>query len=133
MYCHNCGAEIENGAKNCRACGFVLNIREEAISHTYVVQGRDKSVGAGILIAFLLLGGGHLYAGKITRGLLIMVSGIGIALIAMLLSMMNGVVAIFSIAAFVGYIALYVWSLYDAKSYLDNYNAGLRRFGTPPW
>lgn len=130
MFCQNCGAEIEKNAKSCRSCGLLLTMDSEYISHSYVVEGREKSVGGGILLAFFLLGTGHLYAGKITRGLLIMLGFIGIILATII------VVAYVTELGYlipIGGIALWIWSIYDAKKFLDSYNAGLRRFGTPPW
>lgn len=85
---------------------------------TYVVSG--KSAGLGIVLSFLFAGLGHLYAGKIERGL-------GILIVYVLLLATSFLIFTTIIA-----IVLWIWAMVDVYGTIDEYNEYLARTGNPP-
>ncbi len=81
---------------------------------------------------FGLSGIGHMYVGKIGKGVGILIGEIllwiiGIALTITLFGAIIGVPLM--IAAFV----LFIWQIIDARKLCRQYNDHLRRTGSPPW
>lgn len=108
---------------------------------------KPKSGAVTILLAVLLCGAGHVYAGQVRRGLILL--GISVAIVAAV-SVMGGVVApaVFdadgstatvgsflatTLAPIVGGLAFYAWTIYDAWKVHSRYNAVLAKTGVPPW
>ena len=124
MYCKKCGKENSESALYCDACGENMSdTGNSQNSNAPLYYAKEKNEGLGVVLSFLWVGLGHLYAGMITRGILlffvyIILVGVGFFLLFPL------------IFAFI----LWIWSLFDVYNKIKFYNAELRRTGgNPPW
>ena len=149
MYCQRCGKEINDYSTFCSSCGASTdggtqtnNIPNYGPQNNAYVYSREKSNGVGIILGFFIPGLGHLYAGKIGRGLLIMFAGIMISVVLMFGFL--SALSVDSTGAFVGasiflmifpiiYFAIWIWNMYDVNKIIKEYNECLRRTGNPPW
>ena len=87
-----------------------------------------KSMGVTIVLTVVLgffgLGGiGHLYLGKIIKGIVILIVGI-ILLVITILTMGIGLIALIPYA---------LWVVYDSYKLCKRYNDDLEQTGRPPW
>lgn len=81
-----------------------------------------KSNGIAAVLSFLVPGLGQVYNGQLTRGLLLIL--VAIVVLAV------GWILLFPVVL---YIVLWVWSIYDAYSKANVYNASVKETGNPPW
>ena len=144
-FCDNCGHAIRLGAKFCGSCGNPITetatpIQDTNQSHAEpppkqnVNSGKVlqrppewKSMGVTMVLTVVLgivgLGGiGHLYLGKIIKGIVLLIVGIILAII--------GWLTIFGLIILLAF-ALYV--VYDAYRLCKRYNDVLEQTGRPPW
>ena len=87
-----------------------------------------KSMGVTIVLTVVLgifgIGGiGHLYLGKIIKGIVILIVGI-ILLLITILTMGIGLIALIPYA---------IWVVYDSYKLCKRYNNDLEQTGRPPW
>jgi TM2 domain-containing membrane protein YozV len=68
------------------------------------------------------VGLGHLYAGLITKGLLLIVAYFILLVIGAL-----------TIIGLILPLILWIWGLYDTNKTINRYNEQLRKTGNPPW
>lgn len=80
-----------------------------------------KSTGLGLILSFLLAGLGHLYAGRINKGLGILVAYV--LLWATYFFIITGLIAFI----------LWIWAMVDVYREINDYNEYLARTGHPPW
>jgi Uncharacterized protein conserved in bacteria len=131
MYCQKCGKETDSNAAFCSSCGAPTD-GSGGTSYAPPSYGPNtgnpnmyapqKSTGIGIILAFLIPGAGHMYAGKITEGIMIF--------ILYVVLMFTGF--LFLIPLFFALI-LWIWNIYDANKKIKEYNDCIRRTGNPPW
>ena len=149
MYCQRCGKEINDSSTFCSSCGASTNgnaqtnnIPNYGPQNNAYVYSREKSNGIGIILGFFIPGLGHLYAGKIGKGLLIIFLGIILSLISSIAVV--GALSFDSTGTFTGasaffiflpiiYIILWIWNMFDVNKTINEYNECLRRTGNPPW
>jgi len=87
------------------------------------------------VVGGLFLGVGHIYIGKIGRGLALLIIGwiikipIIVSLLLFWLLWPIAITAIFGIAS----LALWAWSIFDAYNLAKKYNEHLQAYGKPPW
>lgn len=81
-----------------------------------------KSAGIGIILSFLFVGLGHLYAGQISKGIILFV----VSVVLMTLSIL------FIFPLFAVFI-LWIWAMYDVNNTIKQYNQHIRNTGNPPW
>jgi Predicted membrane protein len=149
LYCQKCGKEINDNSTFCSSCGASTdgstqtnNIPNYGPQNNAYVYSREKSNGVGIILGFFIPGLGHLYAGKIGKGLLIMFSGIILSVISMIAvfgaisydstGALNGALTFLIILPII-YIIIWIWNMYDVNKVIKEYNECLRRTGNPPW
>ena len=87
-----------------------------------------KSMGVTMVLTIILglfcIGGiGHLYLGKIIKGIVILIVGI-ILLVITILTMGIGLIALIPYA---------LWVVYDSYKLCKRYNDDLEQTGRPPW
>jgi Predicted membrane protein len=147
MYCQKCGKELDENAVYCSSCGTSVDGR-----NTYNAPGKtayympyaEKSVGIALVLGFIYAGLGHLYIGKLTRGLCIMMINIAlsITMVMVSLSMISddyltsdeamGILIFISLFAIVAFV-IWLWNLFDVNKLAKEYNDCIRRTGNPPW
>jgi TM2 domain. len=136
-FCNDCGASVSENFNN----QYGRNDRDP---YRYTPE---KSVGVALVLGFFFLGVGHLYAGKLTRGLLIFFGYYALFIPAIFwmfdsinyynynnyevgdlsnLFLYLGIMGIISLA-------IMIWSLYDVNKIVKSYNEQVRRTGIPPW
>lgn len=157
-YCSNCGETLENlnyeEIKKCPKCGIdLLQTAAYRISKTSIVdQLPYKSPGTAALIAFIggifgLQGIGHIYVGKVGRGIGILISGIIIfaLLVITVVSMQSllildpnessigiGVILLMILLG-VAYFVLWIWQIFNARKLAKKFNESVRTTGIEPW
>ncbi len=103
-YCFNCASEIDSLAEICPKCG----VRQPSPRRT-----EHKSPGIAAVLAFLIPGLGHIYCGKIGKGILFLV-----------LAIISGVLIIILIGIPI-YIVVWVINIIDAHKTAKRINEGL--------
>ncbi|MGE0015415.1 MAG: zinc-ribbon domain-containing protein [Candidatus Methanomethylophilaceae archaeon] len=128
MFCQKCGKENEDSTAYCSSCGNRLGASENNPSYPQndnsntIYVAPQKSTGLGIILSFLFVGLGHLYAGLITKGLLLIVAYFILLVIGAL-----------TIIGLILPLILWIWGLYDTNKTINRYNEQLRKTGNPPW
>lgn len=125
MFCPNCGKDIDVGTQFCKYCGESIgstyqNNYQGGVQPQYVVP--LKSSGIAAVLALIIPGLGHIYAGNIGRGLLLLI----LEILCMI------VLYFMIITIFVG-IIVWIWQIYDAYKVTEEYNDALRATGQKPW
>ncbi|MDR0523490.1 MAG: zinc ribbon domain-containing protein [Candidatus Methanoplasma sp.] len=150
MFCQKCGKEIDASVAFCPGCGASNNAGGAAYSPApdsgqgqsqgynpgytpgynpgyggpapgYVIP--EKNSGIAIILAFFIIGLGHIYLGKTQDGIVLLIFAIILSAISYFLFWPIGVVSF----------VLWIWNLYDAYKKTEEYNSHLRRTGNPPW
>ena len=153
-YCSNCGEILENlnyeEIKKCPKCGIDLLQTAYTASKTSIVdQLPYKSPGTAALIAFIggifgLQGIGHIYIGKIGKGIGILIAGIIIAALFVITIMMgmrlmilmmdsNQMLFILSCVLGISYLVLWIWQIFNAKKLARKFNELVRTMGKELW
>jgi TM2 domain-containing membrane protein YozV/DNA-directed RNA polymerase subunit RPC12/RpoP len=160
-YCSNCGATLENlnyeEIKKCPKCGIDLLQTPYTTPKTSIVdQLPYKSPGTAALIAFIggifgLLGIGHIYVGKVGKGIGILIAGIIIAAL-IVITIMMGIMGpmmgmgpmmmmdpsqmpliILSFILGIAYLVLWIWQIFNARKLAKKFNKSVRATGKEPW
>ena len=81
-----------------------------------------------VLGLFGLCGIGHMYVGRVGRG-------IGLLIGVLVLAIIGGATIWFGIGAIflIGVLILFIWQIFDARNLCREYNDYLSRNGRPPW
>jgi TM2 domain-containing membrane protein YozV len=155
-FCGNCGTKYSEGARFCDSCGAVLTAAGPASASVKHVPSSYPRKDAGLAALFACLAGiflfglGHLYVGKIGRGVILLVVGliVKILLIGLLifvipigaLSVLSsppaeafGVALLVLILLGLLNLGLWIWQIYDTYRLAVMYNETLERTGKPPW
>ena len=147
MYCRKCGKELNESAMYCNSCGTSIDRSgNDASSGSAAPQMpyAQKNVGISLVLGFFIPGLGHIYIGKLARGLSIMAGYILIEVLIILIWFSNFnidyldyddvvrlVILILSLS--IPAYALSIWNLFDVNSLGKEYNDRIRKTGTPPW
>lgn len=162
MFCPKCGRWAGSGSQICQGCGAQLSAHAASlpppnqtappfIPDRYAHQNLRKDPGIAALLALVLgffgiMGVGHLYIGKMAKGVVILLLGAALAVMAALSAipliiggfLAGGVEGLFGgiaivIMLFVGVFAFNIWQVFDAYNLAKRYNDALATTGTPPW
>jgi TM2 domain-containing membrane protein YozV len=161
MYCPRCGSQIPDGSKFCPSCGNNLEGTPPPVYPGVPSYGQPvpqpnpaayyqrKSEGIALILAILLPGVGHIYAGKVTKGIILLVAFYGLAAViglAWALSfgwgyydMMNtnfvwpSGLLVFTVIASLVMAILWIYQIVDAYTTTNKYNAELMATGRAPW
>ena len=154
-FCSNCGEKLdtEKEMDECPKCHSALHQHSE---HTkspsrVVEQLPYKSPGTAALIAFIggifaLPGIGHIYVGKVGKGIAILVGGIILYVISILGIIFittpkaygppGGWIIISVIGAIglaIAYIVLFIWQIFNARNLAKKFNESVKATGKVPW
>ena len=133
-YCSSCGASVDGNNMNATPPDRTA----------YYMPHAEKSVGIALVLGFLCAGLGHLYIGKLTRGLCILMANVALGVIMMItwFSILNdtyltydeavGILVLIALLAIPAFI-IWLWNLFDVNKLAKEYNDGIRRTGNPPW
>ena len=161
MFCPNCGTSLSDGAEFCSNCGYNLKTGQASQARPQTPYAPSQPYGQpylgaslksevlSIILAILIPGAGHLYVGRLTRGLVILVAYFGISAISMMVlfsaipgfltgdMMMDGSLGfdVFIVLILLSIVSLVIWiiQLIDAYNLTRQYNETVRRTGQPPW
>ena len=93
------------------------------------LKSESTTLILSIVLGLLGLSGiGHMYVGKVGKGVGILIGNILLWIIGVA-TVFFGVGVIFLIGAFV----LFIWQIIDSRKLCVQYNDYLRRTGSPPW
>jgi TM2 domain-containing membrane protein YozV/predicted RNA-binding Zn-ribbon protein involved in translation (DUF1610 family) len=138
VYCTKCGINIEDeSTKFCPKCGSSVEINstetpKESTTNTAPSRPQRpaewKSEGTTLILTIILgifgFGGiGHIYLGNITRGIVILIVGL-ILLVIAVVTFGIGLIALIPFA---------IWVVFDARKQCKYYNDHLEQTGKPPW
>jgi hypothetical protein len=110
----------------------------------YYMPHAEKSVGIALVLGFFYAGLGHLYIGKLVRGLCIMMFNLALAVTLIMVSFLvlnndyltydeaGGLLLFLTLLTIPAFI-IWLWNLFDVNNLTKKYNDGLRRTGDPPW
>ena len=144
--CPNCGRAVPPNSQFCPYCGAAQSssttpaTSAPPLSRYVIVQ--YKSPGIAVVLAlvfgiFGLAGVGHIYVGKVSKGLSLIIIGVILGVLTWgsfitgFLTFGFGFVAsaIFGLMLFV----LCVWQIYDAYVLANLFNRRVQETGTAPW
>ena len=157
-FCSNCGKtlDLNKEIKKCAKCGIDLQQQRERSTYnkSIVDQLPYKSPGTAALIAFIggifaLLGLGHIYVGKVERGIGILISGIIIYVLLIIMMVISfpsflilapdessvsiGVILMVFVLG-IAYFVLWIWQIFNARKLAKRFNESVRTTGgKEPW
>jgi len=145
--CPKCGSQNEDPNRFCPKCGQPLVPNASAYpgntgsNYGYALPPYPgyvpnmKSGAVAVILAFIIPGVGHLYAGKIMRGIIILavLNGLDILFTIVLYTSIMGADTLplpsstwlLIIVGFVAYFVAWVWQMYDAYKAVEEYNRNL--------
>ncbi len=167
-FCSNCGETLKNlnyeEIKKCPKCGIDLLQTAYTTPKTSIVdQLPYKSPGTAALIAFIggifgLQGVGHIYVGKIGKGIGILIAGIIIGALLVITIMMRIMGPMMEMGPMMGimgpmimmdssqmsliilpfvigiaYFVLWIWQIFNAGKLARKFNESVRATGKEPW
>jgi glucan phosphoethanolaminetransferase (alkaline phosphatase superfamily) len=160
-FCSNCGERLDSSVsiEECPKCHTPLHEHSKHIEPTpsVIEQLPYKSPGTAALIAFIggifaLPGIGHIYVGKVGRGIGILVLGLILYALTVIsifsvgflagfeqpnvasdsASAGLGAIAIMLVLSFV-YIILFIWQIFNARKLAKKFNEAVKTTGKEPW
>jgi TM2 domain-containing membrane protein YozV len=94
----------------------------------------SKNPGVAALLAFLVgiafMGVGHIYVGKIGRGIVLLIAGLALRGLAFMFILGSFITVI---AIVILSLAVWVWQTYDAYKLAKQFNAHVQQHGKAPW
>ena len=124
-FCSSCGATLTGKYAPCPSCGYT----KTRYNPTVPPQGAlDKNEGTGLVLSivlgiFTICGIGQIYAGKVGRGIGIMI-GSWVLIVVGVLTLGIGLIA---------YLAIFIWQIFDTKKLCREFNEYVSQNGRPPW
>ena len=124
-FCSSCGAALIGKSTTCMKCGYT---KTKYNPMTPPQGALYKNEGTGLILSivlglFCLNGIGQIYAGKVGRGIGIMI-GSWVLIVVGVLTMGIGLIA---------YLAIFIWQIFDTKNLCREYNEFVSQNGRPPW
>ena len=136
-FCGGCGGPLPSKFSPCPKCGHVKTTFAPPPQYSnpgvnpqggYSQGGLYKNEGTGLILSivlgiFGLCGIGQIYAGRVGRGIGIMI-GVWILVAIGIATMGIGLIAV---------LAVFIWQIFDTKTLCKKYNNFLATNGSPPW
>ena len=124
-FCSSCGAALIGKSTTCMKCGYT---KTKYNPMTPPQGALYKNEGTALILSivlglFCLNGIGQIYAGKVGRGVAMLIVGI-IVLIIGFATMGIGLIA---------YLGFFIWQIFDTKNLCREYNEYFSQNGRPPW
>lgn len=138
VFCGKCGKPSSNENEFCSKCGSPLKNKSKLTSNpnTYQRPVEWKSESITLLLSILLglfgiQGVGHIYVGKIGKGVGILIGSIILFALAIFLTA-TGIGAIVGIPMIIGYLIMFIWQIIDSRNLCREYNQYLEQNQRPP-
>lgn len=132
-FCGNCGTPLASKLAPCSKCGHVKTTFAPPPNYGASSPGMSSNVlrkdsGIALILSFVLgifslCGVGQLYAGRVGRG-------IGILIVGWILLIIG--VATMGIGLLL-YLGFFIWQVYDTNELCKQYNYAISTSGRPPW
>ena len=124
-FCGGCGGPLASKYSPCPKCGHVKTTFNPAVPPQ---GGLYKNEGTGLILSIVLgifgiCGIGQIYAGRVGRGIGIMI-GVWILIAIGIATMGIGFIAV---------LAVFIWQIFDTKKLCKEYNDFLASNGRAPW
>ena len=124
-FCGGCGGPLASKFSPCPKCGHVKTTFNPAVPPQ---GGLYKNEGTGLILSIVLgilglCGIGQIYAGRVGRGIGIMI-GVWILVAIGFATMGIGLIAV---------LAVFIWQIFDTKKLCKEYNDFLASNGRAPW
>ena len=124
-FCSSCGAALIGKSTTCMKCGYT---KTKYNPMTPPQGALYKNEGTGLILSivlglFCLNGIGQIYAGKVGKGIGIMI-GSWVLIVVGVLTFGIGLIA---------YLAIFIWQIFDTKKLCREYNEFFSLNGRPPW
>ncbi|MCB5280099.1 MAG: zinc ribbon domain-containing protein [Candidatus Cloacimonetes bacterium] len=148
MFCSKCGKEVYDGITYCPFCGDKLKFSSNnntASQHEQTLYAvSDRNEGIALILSLLIPGVGQMYVGKIARGIAFILSGLLIfvsmifcyILVGVSFNDTNtldaGIIAVTAVTM-MAYLAIWIYSMYDAYQLAQQYNDYYYRNHQKPW
>ena len=122
-FCSSCGAALIGKSTTCMKCGYT-----KTKFNPMAAGAQYKNEGTALILSIILglltiCGIGQIYAGKVGRGIGIMVGG-WVIIVVGAFTMGIGLIA---------YLAIFIWQIFDTKKLCREYNEYFSQNGRPPW
>ena len=137
-FCSSCGNPLPSKYATCLNCGHSKTVVSAPPNWSPNQQRPPMSVqykneGTAILLAvvsglLMLSGIGHMYIGRVGKGIGILIGSwiiIGIGFVTLL--------AYVGVVFFIIYLVIVIWQIFDVKTLCRMYNESLESNNTPPW
>jgi hypothetical protein len=153
--CSKCGKELSEGDIYCPSCGKAVTLPPPSITPSTpqpTITLPQKNVRIAVVLALVLgilgvMGIGHIYLGKIKRGMGFLIVGLildGLTssgfldFVGVWFHGYSGVASFFGSYSFwidiiVILLIFLIWQTYDAYSLAKDYNESVRVYGKKPW
>ena len=132
-FCGGCGSQLASKLAPCSKCGYVKTTFAPPPNYGASSPGMSSNVlrkdsGIALILSFVLgifslCGVGQLYAGRVGRG-------IGILIVGWILLIIG--VATMGIGLLL-YLGFFIWQVYDTNELCKQYNYAISTSGRPPW
>ena len=160
-FCGNCGEKLDANLdiKECPKCHSALHQHSEHTeAPSRIVEHLPyKSPGTAALIAFIggifaLPGIGHIYVGKVGRGIAILILGVVLTILAIVLiftvvpftmstdeatAVENASIGIWipiiSAVFGIAYFVLFIWQIFNARKLAKKFNEAVKTTRKEPW
>ena len=123
----------------CPSCGFSVDGGGRAAANSQTnIMINHKSEGITILLSVIITGAGHMYAGKVKDGIILLALQIVLSIVAVSMFVTLGAYGsvfgfIISGAASLISIIIWLYAIIDSNKVVKEYNARLVESGNPPW
>ena len=122
-FCSSCGAALIGKSTTCMKCGYA-----KTKYNPMAAGAQYKNEGTGLILSiilglFTICGIGQIYAGKVGKGIGILILG-WVLIVVGVLTMGIGLIA---------YLAIFIWQIFDTKKLCREYNEYFSQNGRPPW
>ena len=123
VFCRHCGKDIQSDeTRFCPSCGKPQN-NVTGGSGVMSTTLRTKNPTIALVLAIFLTGIGHIYVGKLKKGIVILI-------VTWILGLLTSVLIFPAIPL----IVIWIWQIYDAHKQAKYYNEYLvANNGNPPW
>jgi TM2 domain-containing membrane protein YozV/DNA-directed RNA polymerase subunit RPC12/RpoP len=124
------------GEWECMDCGYKFKSSTSSSDYRFSRPTEWKNPGITAVLAlvfgfFILMGIGHIYIGRIRRGIMIMVAGLILIPLGFLALASAGIVGLITVIIF--WLILLIWQTYDAYKLAKEFNRIVQETGREPW